>query len=83
MFNGFLVGMLDTKLPTLVVAISFWVVGLGLGVFLAGAGAGFIGFWVGITAAGFIVTVFNIYRASTHMSRIRRAPEELGADETN
>ncbi|TCK65753.1 MATE family efflux transporter [Curtobacterium sp. PhB136] len=77
MYNGFLVGMLDTKLPTLVVAISYWAFGLGLGMILAWAGAGFFGLWIGMTAAGFVVTVFNVYRASVHVRRLRRVSGEL------
>lgn len=71
MYNGFLVGMLDTKLPTLVVAMSYWALGLGLGVILSWAGAGFFGLWIGMVAAGLVVAVFNVYRASVHVTRLR------------
>lgn len=84
MYNGFLVGVQDTYLPTLVVVTSYWIFGVGLGIFLANAASlGFYGLWVGMLAASLIVAVFNIVRAGTHVRRLRhRAPLPDGATST-
>lgn len=71
-FNGYLVGMQDTLLPTVVVMISFWGVGLGIGLLLSGP-AGLTGLWIGLVVAASLVAAFNITRASRH-ARIGRSP---------
>ncbi len=67
-FNGYLVGQLDTALPTIVVVVSFWIVGLGIGLTVSEHTAlGFAGLWLGMAIAATIVAAFNVARASTHM----------------
>ncbi|MFD9735818.1 MATE family efflux transporter [Umezawaea sp. NPDC059074] len=67
MLNGYLVGMQDTLLPTVVVMVSFWVVGLGTGLLLSGpVGMGFSGLWVGMAVAALLVFVFNVARSGYH-----------------
>ena len=49
--NGALRGLQDTRMPLLVSLVAYWVVGLGLGSWLAfGAGLGARGLWFGLTA---------------------------------
>lgn len=49
--NGALRGLQDTRMPLLVSLVAYWVVGLGLGSWLAfGAGLGAQGLWFGLTA---------------------------------
>lgn len=76
MYNGFLVGVQDTYLPTAVVMLSYWVFGTGLGVLLAHVTSmGFYGLWAGMTIAGLIIAVFNVARAGRHVRVLRlRAP---------
>lgn len=72
MYNGFLVGVQDTYLPTLVVVMSYWIFGLGFGLLLAHiASLGFYGLWVGMSSASLLITVFNFMRAGTHVRRLR------------
>lgn len=74
MYNGFLVGVQDTFLPTLVVMASYWIFGLGIGILLAHVPSlGFYGLWVGMSVAGLIITMFNVVRAEIHVRSLRQA----------
>lgn len=79
MYNGFLVGMQDTYLPTIVVTMSYWVFGIGLGLTLAEfTPMGFYGLWSGMLVAGVIVAVFNYLRAGRHIRVLREnAPQPV------
>lgn len=73
-FGGYLVGMLDTLVPTVVVMVSFWVVGLSAGLLLSGpVGMGFYGLWVGLALGAALVAVFNIFRSAHHIRALRTA----------
>jgi MATE family multidrug resistance protein len=49
--NGALRGLKDTRMPMLVTAVAYWVVGMPTGAWLAfGAGYGVRGMWVGLIA---------------------------------
>jgi multidrug resistance protein, MATE family len=73
-FGGYLVGMLDTLVPMVVVMVSFWVAGLGTGLLLSGpAGMGFYGLWAGMALGSALVAVFNILRATHHIRALRAA----------
>jgi len=68
---GFLVGQLDTLVPTLVVMVSFWGVGLGAGLLLSGPGGfGFSGLWVGMSIGAALVAVFNVARSARHITAL-------------
>ncbi|AJM77668.1 MATE family efflux transporter [Rathayibacter toxicus] len=71
MHNGLLVGLLDIVLPTVVVTASYWGLGLVGGYLLSVvAGAGFMGYWLGMIAASLAVAVFNYLRARQLISRL-------------
>ncbi|EJF83113.1 MATE family efflux transporter [Candidatus Bartonella washoeensis] len=70
MLNGILVGLLDTFWPTLVVATSYWGVGLLGGALIAHFFEyGFIGYWLGMIGASLIVSIFNYMRVSYLIKR--------------
>ena len=63
MYNGLLVGLLDTVLPTIVVTASYWGVGLVGGYIVSEYfDFGFTGYWYGMIAASLIVALFNYVR---------------------
>ncbi|WP_375676301.1 MULTISPECIES: MATE family efflux transporter [unclassified Bartonella] len=63
MLNGILVGLLDTFWSTIVVAISYWGLGLFGGALMANFFEyGFIGYWLGMIGASLIVSLFNYMR---------------------
>ena len=63
MYNGLLVGLLDTTLPTIVVIASYWGVGLVGGyIFSEYFNFGFTGYWYAMIAASLIVALFNYVR---------------------
>ncbi|WP_368266985.1 MATE family efflux transporter [Corynebacterium ulcerans] len=71
MYHGFLVGLLDTVLPTVVVTISYWGIGLVGGYIFANTfNLGFIGYWGGMVLASFTVALFNYLRVSYLIARI-------------
>ncbi|UNE54671.1 MATE family efflux transporter [Bartonella machadoae] len=68
--NGILVGLLDTFWSTIVVTISYWGVGLFLGVLMAHFFEyGFIGYWFGMIGASLIVSIFNYMRVGYLIKR--------------
>jgi len=72
MFNGYLVGLEDTYLPTVVITTTYWGVGLGLGLVLSrSTSIGFFGFWVSLVVSHVIVTAFNYFRAGMHIRLLR------------
>ncbi|WP_375704007.1 MATE family efflux transporter [Bartonella sp. AD328YNZD] len=63
MLNGILVGLLDTFWSTIVVAISYWGLGLLGGALMAHFFEyDFIGYWLGMIGASLIVSIFNYMR---------------------
>ncbi len=63
MLNGILVGLLDTFWSTIVVAISYWGLGLFGGALMANFFEyDFIGYWLGMIGASLIVSLFNYMR---------------------
>ncbi|WP_170837636.1 MATE family efflux transporter [Actinopolyspora xinjiangensis] len=72
--GGYLVGLLDTLVPMIVVMISFWGVGLGTGLLLSGpAGMGFYGLWVGMALGAAPVALFNFVRVTYQIKILRTA----------
>ncbi|WP_375665470.1 MATE family efflux transporter [Bartonella sp. TT121SHDZB] len=70
MLNGILVGLLDTFWSTIVVAISYWGVGLLGGAFMAHFFEyGFISYWLGMIGASLIVSIFNYMRVGYFIKR--------------
>lgn len=59
---GILRGMADTKIPTLVTIVAYWVIGIPLGYYLAfSAGLGTYGIWYGLSAGlAFSATMLTI-----------------------
>ncbi|MFI9011469.1 MATE family efflux transporter [Actinosynnema sp. NPDC053489] len=73
---GYLVGLADTRLPTIVVTAGYWVVGLGTGLLLAGfTRAGFLGLWIGVITGGCAVVAFSLARSGHHVRALRAANE--------
>ncbi len=63
MLNGILVGLFDTFWSTIVVAISYWGLGLLGGALMAHFFEyDFIGYWLGMIGASLIVSIFNYMR---------------------
>ncbi|WP_375606461.1 MULTISPECIES: MATE family efflux transporter [unclassified Bartonella] len=63
MLNGILVGLLDTFWSIIVVAISYWGLGLLGGALMAHFFEyDFIGYWLGMIGASLIVSIFNYMR---------------------
>ncbi len=63
MLNGILVGLLDTFWSTIVVAISYWGLGLFGGALMTHFFEyDFIGYWLGMIGASLIVSIFNYMR---------------------
>ncbi len=63
MLNGILVGLFDTFWSTIVVAISYWGLGLLEGALMAHFFEyDFIGYWLGMIGASLIVSIFNYMR---------------------
>jgi multidrug resistance protein, MATE family len=66
--GGYLVGLQDTLVPTVVVILSYWVVGLGIGIFLAHHTAlGFYGLWTGMVVGASLIPLFNFARSAHHI----------------
>lgn len=75
-FNGYLVGLLDTLIPTVVVMVSYWIVGLGFGVLLAGhTPLGFYGLWWGMVISGGLIALFNFSRSAHHIRVLKKMAE--------
>ncbi len=71
-YNGFLVGMLDTSVPTIVVTVSYWVFGVGTGFGLAKFWhLGLYGFWAGMVISSGVVAIFNYWRAGADIRGLR------------
>lgn len=74
-FSGYLVGMVDTLIPTIVVMVSYWGVGLGVGLLLSGpVGMGLYGLWTGMAFGAGLIAVFNVFRSSHRIKVLRNAP---------
>ncbi|WP_017349937.1 MATE family efflux transporter [Pantoea sp. A4] len=72
-YNGFLVGMMDTRWPTLVVIGSYWVIGLGGGFIVARYfHAGFYSYWIALGVSNLIIAAYNFYRTGVHVQRMVR-----------
>ncbi len=70
MLNGILVDLLDTFWSTIVVAISYWGIGIFGGTFMAHFFEyGFIGYWLGMIGASLIVSIFNYMRVGYLIKR--------------
>jgi MATE family multidrug resistance protein len=62
---GMLRGMQDTRVPMLLAAVGFWLVGLPLGTVLAfWAGMGGIGIWIGMSSALGVLALLSLVRWS-------------------
>jgi MATE family multidrug resistance protein len=66
---GLLRGMKDVRLPTLFVAIAYWVIGIPLGYLLAfrlqlGAAGIWIGFITGLTASSILLNTRFLHRTT-------------------
>lgn len=71
-YNGFLVGMLDTAIPTLVITLSYWVLGLGGGLMLSiFTSYGFFSYWISMILSSFFIAVFNYLRAGMHIRNLK------------
>lgn len=71
MYNGFLVGMEDTFIPTIVVTANYWIVGIGVGLALSElTPIGFYGLWIGMVLASLLVAIFNYIRVGWNIRRI-------------
>ncbi|MFD7923865.1 MATE family efflux transporter [Streptomyces sp. NPDC059740] len=74
---GYLVGLSDTRVPALVVAAGYWVLGLGLGTTLARfTGLGFRGLWLGVILGAAAVALFCFARLARHITAIRDTATE-------
>ena len=78
-FGGFLVGMLDTVMPALVVMVAYWGVGLGAGMLLAKAGGlGVRGLWAGMVIGAALIALFNLFRSTHHVRVLKTARQATG-----
>lgn len=60
---GMLRGLSDTTLPMIFAAFGYWVVGIGVGTWLAfGAGMGGVGIWLGLATGLAVVSVLMLWR---------------------
>ncbi|WNI18663.1 MATE family efflux transporter [Actinacidiphila sp. ITFR-21] len=77
MSMGYLVGLSDTRLPTLVVAAGYWVVGLGTGVLLSElTPLDFYGLWLGVITGGCVIAVFVFARTGQHIASLANSTTE-------
>jgi MATE family multidrug resistance protein len=70
---GMLRGLHDTRVPMLLAAVGYWVLGVPFGAFLAfGLGLGGVGVWLGM-AAGLMIVAGLLTRRWVKLSRITHA----------
>ncbi|PPI55351.1 MATE family efflux transporter [Rathayibacter toxicus] len=82
MYNGLLVGLLDTTMQTIVVTASYWIIGLIGGHILSSLlEVGFMGYWIGMIAASAIVAGFNYLRVGYLISRVPMAVRSVEGGE--
>jgi MATE family, multidrug efflux pump len=74
---GYLVGLSDTRLPTLVVAAGYWIVGLGIGIPLAEfTDLGFYGLWLGMIVGACATAAFTFARSGHHIRSLKAEPQQ-------
>jgi multidrug resistance protein, MATE family len=67
---GMLRGLHDTKLPMVFAAFGYWVIGIGVGTYLAfGAGWDGLGIWVGLATGLAVVAILMLIRWRALLSR--------------
>ncbi|MEU3415592.1 MATE family efflux transporter [Streptomyces sp. NPDC006658] len=78
MSMGYLVGLSDTRTPTIVVGVGYWIIGLGTGVLLSElTPLGFYGLWLGVIIGGCGIGVFVFARTGWHVA-ITKSTREKG-----
>ncbi|MFI0168935.1 MATE family efflux transporter [Streptomyces sp. NPDC017095] len=72
MSMGYLVGLSDTRTPTVVVGAGYWIIGLGTGILLSQlTPLGFYGLWVGVIVGGCGIGICVFARIGQHIAIVK------------